>query len=488
MIDLDYEQKKRIGFTYVLDLIQPTSPYGKEALRHILPASVEQEQSLRMELENIAKIQKILKVSEQAVIKLLEIFQQLRYIRASIEGIGGQMSEVDLFEIKRLLIQLDEIIPIFEEINTDAQLNNITMVQTKQALMILDPEESKIASFHISTKSFPVLATVRNEKKEVEKKLREAIVPEEKKALQAIRTGLVNHEQKEEQKAILWLSQKLEPWRKILLDNIDAIGKLDLTVQKAKLAITYGGCLPKIVEGKIKLTNMSNPQMRSILNQSERQFTPISIEMKAGVTAITGANMGGKSVALKTLALNVLLIHYGFFPFAEEAVCPVFEAIHLISDDLESSDRGLSSFGGEIVKLLEIQNDVCNAETLVLLDEFARGTNPSEGSAIARGVCAYLNKQKAFTVMTTHYEGVAALANAHYQVAGLRKLELDAKALKDMQKTTLGERIAKIASYMDYGLIRVSIDEELPKDAINICRLLSLDKEIVDLIEMHMVL
>ncbi|MCL2227333.1 MAG: hypothetical protein FWB97_06865 [Oscillospiraceae bacterium] len=479
---LTHEQKNRIGFTYVLNQIRPASPYGRDALRSTQAACPGQEEVLRKELQNIAKTLKTLPQAQAAYAKLEQVFRQTKDIRSSIKRIGGQLSEIDLFEIKQFTLQLEEIAPAFDEINKSAKYHGIAIEGMGPALAILDPEESKVASFHISSRSFPLLAELREEKKSIERKLR--LTPDGKKKAELLsqRSEVTAREQKEELEAALWLSKELKPWQDHLLQNTEAIGRMDLTMQKAKLASAGDACMPEITGEGISFTSMSNPQMENTLAEAGGQFTPLSLELKAGTTVITGANMGGKSVALKTLALNVLLIHCGFYPFAKKANCPLLDGIHMISDDLEAADRGLSSFGGEIVKLQEVLSEVREGKALMLLDEFARGTNPSEGGAIARGVCAYMSKQKAVTVMTTHYEGVAALAGAHYQVAGLRKIK-DHQALSgELASTPVGERVAKIAGYMDYGLLHICAGEKLPKDAINICRMLGLQDEIISLI------
>jgi len=480
---LTYDQKDRIGFTYIMNLIEPASPYGRDALRCMIPAQPGQEEMLSKELQNIEKAITSLLQNEESYKRLETLLGQTKDIRESISRIGAKLSEVDLFELKRYLLQLDQIVPLFNEINEEAKYNDITLESAEPALKILDPEHSGVATFHISGKSFPILAEIRNEKKEIERKLRLAQSAEEKTELNVLRSKIAASEQKEEQKAAMWLSKKLQPWRDVLSQNAQAIGRLDFTIQKAKLAIKYKTCMPEIGGESVGFTDMTNPQLHETLLKSGGSFTALSIKLCKGTTVITGANMGGKSVALKTLALNVLLIHNGFYPFAARASCPLLDSVYLISENLEASDRGLSSFGGEIVRFQEILNDMRNAKTIILLDEFARGTNPDEGQAIVRAVCAYMNNQNAYTVMTTHYEGVAPTAKAHYQVAGLRKMELTKPLIAEIQSLKVSERIASIAKYMDYGLLKVSPDERLPEDTTNICKLLGLEKGIMDLVE-----
>jgi len=348
---------------------------------------------------------------------------------------------------------------------------------------MLDPDGSGIPSFHIRSDASPTLASIREEKREAERMIRELPDGEERAALIVSRTELSAREQAEEDAVRAQLSNELAPWKQTLLDNTDAIGRLDLTIQKANLSNDYDVCFPEIASGCIRFSDMSNPHVAALLKETGKCFTPLSMELKPGATVLTGANMGGKSVALRTLALNVMLIHYGFFPFSKEASCPLLSSINLLSDDLSASDRNLSSFGSEIVGLLEVLGEIENGESLLLLDEFASGTNPAEGAAIARGVCDYLNGKSAFTVMSTHYEGVAARARAHYQVARLRRLGTGALGGAEIAGKSMAERVAMIADHMDYGISRVSTEECPPTDAINICRMLGLPEDVMNLID-----
>ena len=95
---------------------------------------------------------------------------------------------------------------------------------------------------------------------------------------------------------------------------------------------------------------------------------------------ILGAN--GKSVAMKTVALNALLFSAGFLVCAKRAKLPLFRCVRMLFDDAQSMQSGLSGFGSEIVRFNEALKEVEEGYSLFLLDEFARGTNPDEGAVI----------------------------------------------------------------------------------------------------------
>lgn len=94
--------------------------------------------------------------------------------------------------------------------------------------------------------------------------------------------------------------------------------------------------------------------MAQALGEKGLEFTPVDLELERGATVVTGANMGGKSVSLKTITLNLLLMHTGFFVFAKGMTAPLFHSVGLIGADGQSVERGLSSFGAEVKELDEV--------------------------------------------------------------------------------------------------------------------------------------
>ena len=119
--------------------------------------------------------------------------------------------------------------------------------------------------------------------------------------------------------------------------------------------------------------------------------------------------------------------------------------------------------------------------SLFLIDERARGTNPDEGAVIVQAVTRYLNDVNAISILATHYDGVAENARIHYQIIGLR--DVDPGRIKAELAAAHEDGVAIIARHMNYGLYRVEGKADCPKDALNICRMLSLKPEILERIE-----
>lgn len=482
MIVLTFAQKENIGFQYVLEALQPCSVYGQARARELTPMGPEDKPELLRQLGNIQRVLDGADTCKPALDALLRGLMTMKMVRSTAEKcLEAPLNEIELFEIKRFLLRSFEIYPHWCKIQPVLQLEGIHFVDTTDALDILDPEQNRVASFFIGDSHNPSLQSLRAEKRRLEELLRQASA-EEKEELLARRSHIVSLEEQEESRIRSQLSEALRPHISALLQNMQAIADLDLTVEKARLARRYGGTMPTITKDTLDMKDMINPRIQDLLQKQNKSFTPVSIALRKGATVITGANMGGKSVALKTVALNILLIQCGFFPFAKKASAPLFDSIHILSEDLENVDRGLSSFGGEMVRFNEVIRQLPQEFAFLLLDEFARGTNPDEGAAIVQAVTQYLNRQNAITVLATHYDHVASHANAHYQVIGLRSLDMAAlqQELSQLDGQTGMQRISR---YMNYGLYRVLDQQDCPRDALNICRLLGTAPEILDLME-----
>jgi DNA mismatch repair ATPase MutS len=389
------------------------------------------------------------------------------------------LDEVELFEIKRFLLQMEELRPLFAALQAEMGIKGVDFADTRPALELLDPEGTRVASFYLSSRYSPDLAAVRREKQALETALRQHTG--DAAALLMQRQDISAREDRVERAVRAEISQNLGPWREPMLSACDAVGRLDITLRKAELAERYGGVMPEITTDILDFTGMTNPQLADRLAENGGAFTPVSLALARGTTVITGANMGGKSVALRALALNVFCAACGIFPFARAAKVCLFDSIQLLWAETEDSARGLSSFGGEIDRLNGALSAVDRGFSLIILDEFARGTNPDEGAAMARAVARYLDGQPCMCLMATHYDGVAAAASNHYQVVGLSALDLQALAAELSLHRESGP--ALIARHMNYGLFRVEGPQAMPRDALNICRLLGLRPEIMHLAE-----
>lgn len=469
-MEISFEQRRELGFQYVLDLLAPCSPYGAELVRKPRFFAPREREALEAEWANVqAAIDGLSRFGAQYS-RLRLLFMQVRDIRQTLRRCRETvLTEVELFEVKRFLLQLSLIAPLFAQICEG--YGGIRFTEETDALRLLDPEGQRTAGFSISSAYSKALGVLREEKSRLEARLRTADAAEREDLLNA-RRSLLAREEAETLRVRARLSEALRPHLDALEENARMIGALDFVLEKASLARDRRAVRPRVSEGGAVFSDMVNPQLSDALQSRGASFTPVSLEAAVGTTVITGANMGGKSVALKTLALNLLLCQAGFFAFASRAETPLFDAFHILSGDLSDARGGLSSFGSEVVRIQQALSAVEAGEFLfVALDEPGRGTNPREGAALVRSLTRHLARAHAVTVVATHFGSVAACAAAHYQAAGL-KLPPDAPPAED--------RLAFIARHMNYGLVRVPADAPCPQEALTICRLLGLDARVTE--------
>lgn len=482
MIDISHAQKRNIGFEYIIDQLTPSSPYGAALVKRIKIYAPSERERLEADLDNVERAVEAVREFPKRFSMLRRHMAALKDIRRSVETLDRlELSDVELFELKRYLLQLELIAPEFKEINRHARFHDIIIEPLTCALNILDPDGGRIAAFHISGGLSEKLASIRAEKRRIEDAIRAETKVEAREALRLKRTEIVAREDGEEDRLRRELCEKLAVYKRPILESMDNMARFDFTLARAALALRLNAKRPVITEGKMRLDGMINPQTAESLKARGSSFAPISIALERGAAVVTGANMGGKSVALKTIALNVFCAHCALFVFAENAELPLFDAMHLISEDLEDDSRGLSSFGAEIVRFNEALEDIKGKGlSLLLLDEFARGTNPEEGAMIVKGIVGYLGKMNAISVLTTHYDNVANHAAAHYRVVGLKGVDMDRLKAEIGPSGKGGVEI--IERHMNYGLFLVEDSSGAPRDALNICRLLGMDGAVMEAI------
>lgn len=483
MISISFDDKVKIGLQFVLESLHGCSPYGQQRIRKLRFYTPGERQELERELGNVERCALHADALKDVYERTMTLLCQMKDIRTSLRRIrdGECPDAVELFEIKGYLQRLEGLIPLFEQIKAVAAVEGLAFHDPSLALRVLDPENTRSRGFYIPDGATEELRRIRRAKKDVEELLYTAQNDGQKDALRIERTRICAEEESEETKVRRAMGQRLAPLAQELLQDAEAAGALDFLIQKALFAVRFGGVRPELTDTALELVDMVNPEVVELLREKGRTFVPVSIALDQGATVITGANMGGKSVAMKTVALNVLLCQAGFLPCAKKARLPLFHSVKMLFDDLQSIQSGLSGFGSEIVAFQKALGEVEQGYALFLLDEFARGTNPDEGAVIVQAVTRYLNGVHAISLLTTHYDKVAEHARIHYQIIGLR--DVDPARIRAELSHSAEDGVAVIARHMNYGLYRVEGRTDCPRDALNICRMLSLQPEILSEIE-----
>ena len=225
--------------------------------------------------------------------------------------------------------------------------------------------------------------------------------------------------------------------------NIRTIEKLDYVFSKGKLSIEYGGSEPKInTKRYIMFRDGRHPLMK------QEDCVPLQFEIGKDFDGviITGPNTGGKTVAIKTVALNCMMAQCGLHVACKEAdICMNDNFLCDIGDGQNLSEN-LSTFSSHIVNVLEILRKV-SKESLVVMDELGSGTDPTEGMGIAIAILEELRKSGALFLVTTHYPEVKQYADKQQRIKNAR-MTFDKESLKPLYQLIIGEAGESCAFYI----------------------------------------
>jgi len=217
---------------------------------------------------------------------------------------------------------------------------------------------------------------------------------------------LLREEQREERRILLQLADLVRRDTPALLENQRRLGRIDLRLAAGRLSRLYQGSRPELAsEPVIALKQARHPLlMEKDGRMDARRAISIDLQLDKDCQAliISGPNTGGKSVALKTLGLLLLMARSGLhLPCHPDSRLHLFKQLHVDIGDEQSISESLSTFSGHLLRIREILEQA-DRETLVLLDEAGTGTDPAEGAALAQAVLDQLCELGAKTVLTTH--------------------------------------------------------------------------------------
>ena len=525
--------RNETGLDYVVNSMNVQTPFGSRLIKDQKPFFPGQEEELRAELARVQRMSEIAGANEREISVLQETFMMMKDNSFTIErSATAALSVVEIFEVKSLLLLIDKVRKTADRVLLPEEYvpGDIT-----ELLDVLDPGKDRLNTFYIYDSFSEALARLRTEKKELERESRK----EKKKRKNELRaetglnltpkfditisksdterikmieetSALVKSEEdymsvtyvlapteadnqiqqrmdqvtadieEEELKVREDLSREIHKWADVLLDGCERIGKLDITLAKALYARKYRCVMPEIVkEHVIEFTDGRHLQVEEIVKKKGGEYCPVSISLSQGVTCITGANMGGKTVSLKLVGMIAILAQYGYFVPAAQARIGLSNFMQILIGDSQSIERGLSSFGSEMEELKEIM-DNSRDRSLLLIDEIASGTNPAEGLALTKSITDYLKQQPFISLITTHFETVTEDPDVvNMQVTGLANADFD-RLDKELRYANRRERIGIIQKYMDYRLTRVDNNREIPKDALNIAKMLGIDAKIIE--------
>lgn len=251
-------------------------------------------------------------------------------------------------------------------------------------------------------------------------------------------------EEDAEERRILYTLTNMTAEREAeLMEDIRVIQKLDFMFAKGKLSLEMDAVEPKInLEQYMELKGARHPMLE------KESCVPLDFQISRGIRGviITGPNTGGKTVAIKTVALMSAMACSGLHvPCREADICMQNQILCDIGDGQNISDN-LSTFSAHIKNVLDILKRV-RPDSLVIMDELGSGTDPQEGMGIAISILEELRRSGALFLVTTHYPEVKEYADRYGDVQNAR-MEFDRDSLKPLYRLKVGEAGESCALYI----------------------------------------
>lgn len=443
--------KQDVCLRYVAEQMNVYSSPGQKYL-YALPFSthkayLEQEYAITRQaiatLQNASVADSVRELSHQLML--------LQNVEATLKHVQEHYTadDVELYEIKHFALISERVRMLMQT------LQWVELPILEPVVELLDPEGLRVDTFYIYDAYSEPLAALRKQAKAYEE------VPAE----------LAYSISEAEDEIRRSLSAQLQPYADSMLQALHTLAYTDVLQAKASMAISMGLCCPTLSDNATCYKGLFNPQIRTVLQQQNREYQPVDVQYDNAPTLVTGINMGGKTVLLKTLALSQYMCQLGFFvPAAAAQIHPV-EQVMVSIDDEQNHLEGLSSFAAEMKRMNDIIHAVTHtSQVLVLIDELARTTNPQEGRAIVSAMAEYMLKYKVAAFITTHYDGVDVPCN-----------KLRIKGLKENVNMQSGDW----QQYIDYSLVS-NTEGNVPKEALKIAEMMGVDKDFIALAHQKM--
>lgn len=434
------------GFRFMVDNLCIHSGYSRKLLLESTmmhdKSSIEKSYSILKEFYHVAENDE----NKNAVQTLQFKLCNLKDINNTIARLASSavIDDIELFEVKSLAILSADVKNILEKLNL---VGIIEIPSLEDVVKILDPDGLRIATFYIYDSYSEELASLRKKLKEKE----------------SYQEDVYNKVMELEDEIRTKLSEELKPFESGLCKALRALAEVDLNLAKAIQMKEMGLCFPTLSSDEISsYRGMFHPEVKSILKNENKEYQNVDINFGLKPLIIMGANMGGKTIVLKTLALCQYLMQFGFGIPAQSAEMMIYDEIFCCTTDDQSINKGLSSFGAEMKNIDAVikasrrtKSDENIERIMALIDEPARTTNPTEGTALVSSLVKLLQDKKMSLVIVTHYN-INTYNNKCLRVKGLEN------------------------GRMNYSLVE-TYEGEVPHEALNIAESLGVDSQWIEM-------
>jgi len=246
-----------------------------------------------------------------------------------------------------------------------------------------------------------------------------------------------------------------------IINSEKLLAQIDFHFAKARYAVKIRAIEPELLsERYLKFDNMRHPLLMDYTTVVENDFE-IGHDYKSVI--ITGSNTGGKTVAIKTVGLFILMTKAGLFLPCNEAKVYPFENVFADIGDEQSISQNLSTFSSHMTNIIDILNN-SNENTFAVIDEMCAGTDPLEGAILAQVILERLALKGVMNCITTHYGELKALefSNSYFKNACV---EFDTNSLKPTYKLVIGIPGLSNAIFISSSL---GLDKDLTEKAKDI--------------------
>jgi DNA mismatch repair protein MutS2 len=267
------------------------------------------------------------------------------------------------------------------------------------------------------------------------------IEPEETTGLNNELYSLENAERKEVYRILRELTARLMPFAPLMQGYLDIIGTYDFIRAKAKLALDMNANLPTVVnKAHIELKKAYHPLLFLYNKTSGKETIPLNIKLddKNRILVISGPNAGGKTVTMKTIGLNQLMLQAGLLvPVAGDSVMGIFRQLFIHIGDTQSIEFELSTYSAHL-QHMKFFIELANGKTLFFIDELGSGSDPNLGGAFAEVIMEELAHKHSMGVVTTHYLNLKVMAN---RVPGVINgaMQFDEERLAPLYRLMIGK-------------------------------------------------
>jgi DNA mismatch repair protein MutS2 len=248
-------------------------------------------------------------------------------------------------------------------------------------------------------------------------------------------------EQREVTRILRLLTAMLQPYAGLLRSYLLIAGLFDFIAAKAKLALSMNANLPNIEDkAVVDLKEAYHPLLYLYNKKNNKATMPVNLQLDDSqrILIISGPNAGGKTVTMKTVGLNQMMMQSGLLvPVNPTSTMGIFKKLFIHIGDTQSIEFELSTYSAHLTHLKHFIEEA-NGRTMFFIDELGSGSDPNLGGAFAEVIMEELLRRHSIGIVTTHYLNLKVMGS---KTAGIVNgaMMFDEQNLLPMYRLTVGK-------------------------------------------------